>query len=76
MSSTTNAIMLSPIRINFKQDYCPYNSAKKIKKAKDSYNNSIQGVKPPKKTVVLEIKELNTYISDLYVPVCSCPVIL
>lgn len=46
--------------------------AKKAKKAKENGNNSAQGVKPPKKTVALEINGIEMDISGLPVPVCSC----
>ncbi|CAI8617660.1 unnamed protein product [Vicia faba] len=50
--------------------------AKKPKKAKENGNNSAQGVKPPKKTVALEINGIEMDISGLPVPVCSCTGVL
>jgi hypothetical protein len=46
--------------------------AKKPRKQKDNSNASAQGVKPPKKTVALEINGIEMDISGLPVPVCSC----
>jgi hypothetical protein len=46
--------------------------AKKPRKPKDDSSVSAQGVKPPKKTLALEINGIEMDISGLPVPVCSC----
>jgi hypothetical protein len=46
--------------------------AKKPRKPEDDSSVSAQGVKPPKKTLALEINGIEMDISGLPVPVCSC----